>query len=58
MSEKQFKPSVNQEVEETSSTVEPKKQAPKNANDVSSDVTKQAALEHEKNLWANFFKII
>jgi len=43
---------MRQEVEETPSTVEPKKQAPKNAYDVSSDVTNQVVLAHEKNLWA------
>ena len=43
---------MRQEVEETPSKVEPKKQAPKNAYDVSSEVTNQIVLAHEKNLWA------
>lgn len=42
---------MRQEVEETPSKVEPKKEAPKNTYDVSDEVTNQKVLAHEKMLW-------
>jgi len=43
---------MRQEAQETPSAVESKKETSKNAYDVSSEVTNQIVLAHEKNLWA------
>ena len=43
---------MRQEVEETPSKAEPKKEVPKNAYEISSEVTNAVVLAHEKKQWA------
>jgi len=43
---------MRQEVEETPSKREAKKEIPKNAYEISNDVTNQVVLAHEKKQWA------